>query len=425
MKAKITKRIVDAAQPGERDEFIWDTDTKGFGLKVTPVGNRVYVLQSRVGGRMRRFTIGKHGSPWTPDKAREEAIRLLGQIADGKDPAEAKAKAEGDMSVAELCDRYMVAAERGEIITRFRRPKRQATLALDRSRIESHVKPLLGTKRLRDLTLNDLQVFMADIARGETAKDEKTGWRGRSRVRGGQGIASRTVGMLGGILQYAMKQGWRADNPARGVERYAERTIERFLNPKEITKLGEALSNAEQNGENPYAIAAIRLLMLTGCRKNEILSLQWDWVDFELPALRLPDSKTGAKVVPLAAPALELLSTLPRIDGNTHVIPGLNDDRHFVGLQKFWDRIRKRADMPDLRLHDIRHSFASVAIAGGDSLFLVGKLLGHKRASSTERYAHLGDDPLRAAADRIAGQIAAAMDGNSSAEVVRLPNRQV
>jgi len=264
---------------------------------------------------------------------------------------------------------------------------------------------------------------MADIAAGATAAEEKTGWRGRSRVRGGQGIASRTVGMLGGILQYAMKQGWRPDNPARGVTRYADNPIEHSLSLKKLTKLGETLTQAELEGENPYAIAAIRLLMLTGCRKNEILSARWEFVDFELAALRLPTSKTGAKVVPLAAPAMELLNSLPRMEGNPHVFPGAISDRHFIGLQKVWGRIRIKAGLPELRLHDLRHAFASVAVAGGDSLFIIGKLLGHKRASSTERYTHLPDDPLRAASERTAEKIAAAMSGDSGGDVVNFPNR--
>ena len=415
MKAKITKRIVDAAQPGSRDTFIWDVDVRGFGLKVTPVGSRVYVLQRRVGGRMRRFTIGRHGSPWTPDMARDEAVRLLGQIAEGKDPADARAEAKRNISVSQLCDLYL--AEGCET-------KKSSSVARDRSIVSRHIVPLLGRKPIQVLSRADIERFMANVAAGRTARDERTGFRGRAIVRGGKGAANRTVASLSAILSFAVNRGLLRHNPAMGVKRYKNGHKERFLSPAELARLGEALTQAERDGENPYAVAAIRLLMLSGCRRNEVLSLEWDWIDFERAALRLPDSKTGAKVVALGAPALELLQSLPRIDGNPHVIPSAVGNGHFVGLQKVWARIRARAGLSDVRLHDLRHSFASVGAASGDRLYVIGKLLGHKQSVTTQRYAHLADDPLRAAADRIAGQIAAAMRGEPRADVVELPNRQ-
>lgn len=195
---------------------------------------------------------------------------------------------------------------------------------------------------------------------------------------------------------------------------------ERFLSAAELACLGDALAIAEREGENPFAIAAIRLLLLTSARKSEILTLQWPHVDMDRICLRLPDSKTGAKIISLGASALEVLSTLPRLEKNPYVLAGL-EGRHLVGLQKAWERVRKRAGIEDVRLHDLRHSFASVAVSGGDSLYLVGKVIGHRQAGTTQRYAHLSDDPLRAVADRTARQIAAAMSaGNGGAEVVEL-----
>jgi integrase len=328
--------------------------------------------------------------------------------------------------------------------------KKASTLAVDRGRIRRHIVPLLGGKQIRALARADVERFMLDVAAGKTACDEKTGFRGRAIVKGGEGTASKTTVLLGAILQFAVNRGLRPDNPARGVKKYRSQHRERFLSIKEIAKLGEVLSQAEADfrtaeeragpgqprksgrkgesdppsGENPFAVAAIRLLMLTGCRKSEILSLCWDWIDFERAALRLPDSKTGAKVVALGAPALELLNGLPRIEENPYVFPSAVGNGHFVGLQKVWARVRERAGLSDVRLHDLRHSFASVGAAIGDSLYIIGKLLGHKQSVTTQRYAHLADDPLRAAADRIAGQIAAAMGGDASAEVVELPNRK-
>jgi integrase len=409
MQAKITKRAVDAARPAKNDVFFWDTETKGFGLKVTPAGNKIYVVQARLKdtGKVVRCTIGKHGAPWTPDKARQEAVRLLGMIASGINLNEAKMKARGDMTVSSLCDLYL--AEGCD-------KKKPSTIKVERSQIERHVKPLLGQKQARSLTRGDIERFMSDVAAGKTATDEKTGPRGRAVVRGGKGIANRTADLLASMLAFAVHRGVRTDNPVRGVQRYRRNPKERFLSSSELAKLGEALGRAGKEGENPYALAAIRLLILTGCRKNEVLSLRWDWVDTERGCLRLPDSKTGAKTVPLGAPALELLQAIPSFEGNPHVFPSGTGGGHFVGLQKVWSRVRDRAGLADLRLHDLRHSFASVAVAGGDSLYLVGKVLGHRQARTTERYAHLSDDPVRAVADRAAEQIASAMNGVTKPE---------
>ena len=409
MKAKITKRTVDAAKPGERDSFIWDSEVKGFGLKVTPAGNKIYVLQYRFGGRVNRYTIGRHGSPWTPNEARDEAGRLLGMVKDGKNPTALKSADKAEKTVAELCDLYL--AEGCET-------KKPSTRATDKGRIERHIKPLLGRKRVKDVTQNDIKRFMKDIAGGKTKADEKTD-HGRVIVKGGKGTATRTVGLLGGVFSFAVGEGMRPDNPVRGVKRYADKKGERYLSPDEMATLGEALTAAQGKGENKTAIAAIRLLILTGCRKSEILTLQWAHVDFDRAYLRLSDSKSGEKIVPLGAPALELLATLPRIEGNPYVLPGEKEEQHLVGLPKVWGRIKKRAKLQDVRLHDLRHSFASVGASAGMGLPIVGKLLGHRDPKTTARYAHIGDDPAKAAADRISGTIAAAMMGKTeSGDVV-------
>jgi integrase len=401
--SKITKRVVDAALPGERDQFVWDGELKGFGLKVTPAGRKVYIAQYRLPGRpTQRFTIGRHGSPWTPDGARAEAMSILRHAAEGQDPAAAKRAAKADLTIAELCALYL---------SEGARTKKASTLAMDRSRIEGHVKPLLGRKKLGALTRADIDRFLKDVAAGKTAKDTKTGVRGRSIVRGGQGVANRSLGMLGAILQFAIEQGLRADNPARGVKKYREGRRTRFLSNDEIARLGEALKAAEAGGTNPYAIAAIRLLVLTGCRKNEILSLKWDEVDIGGGFLRLTDSKTGAKVVHLGAPARALLASLPRHADNSFVMCGDRGGAHLVGLQKIWATVRAAANLSDVRLHDLRHSFASVAARSGESLLVIGKVLGHSTSAATGRYAHLSDDPVRLAVDATTNHIASALNG--------------
>jgi site-specific recombinase XerD len=387
-KGKISKQAVDALGAEERDVYLWDRQLAGFGLKVTPTGSKVYLVQYRIGGRRsptRRVTIGKHGSLWTdpttgqvksltPDAARTEAKRVLGLVAAGHDPAEEKSQARRDLIISELCDLYL-----GEGCP----TQKASTLVSDRGRIERHIKPLLGRKRVNAVSRADVQRFMQDVASGKTAMDQKTGPRGRSIVRGGKGVANRTLAVLSAIFSFAVGREVRPDNPALRVKRFPSQKKERFLSPAELSRLGDALLAAEQTGANPSAVNAIRLLALTGCRKAEILGLQWNYIDWEHSCLRLPDSKSGARVVPLGAAPLEILSSLPRLAGNPHVLPSNKSDGHFVGLQKFWERIRDEARLSGVRLHDLRHGFASVAVSG-DSLFLVGKILGHRHARTTE-----------------------------------------
>lgn len=399
---KITKRTVDSATPGDRDAFLWDAELKGFGLKVNPKGRKVYVIQYRVAGRQRRFTIGHHGSPWTPEQARQEATRLLGLVAQNRDPAEEKKQAKKVLSMAELCDLYMAEGAAH---------KKESTRYVDQGRIERHIKPLLGKKRVDLINREEIERFMLAIADGKTSADIKTGFRGRARVTGGKGTANRAVGLLGAILSFAVSRGLRAENPAHGVKKFKEGRRDRFLYPKELAQLGEALTLAEKEGTNPVGIAAIRLLLLTGCRKSEILSLEWKQVDFDHGCLRLPDSKTGFKIVPLGAPALALLSGLNRIKGNPYVLPGEKPGGHFVGVPRIWEKIRKTVSLEDVSLHSFRHGYATMGVGAGMSLPLIGGILGHSSEAMTARYGHLSDDPLKVTADRIAGNIAAALEG--------------
>ncbi len=380
---RITTRTVDALMPGG---LVWDADVKGFAIRCQRKA-RVYVLKYRSAGRQRWYSIGRHGAPWTPEMARKEATRLLGLVAEGKDPAEVKADANRDITLAALCDQYMTEAP-FIILPRKGRPKKASSLAIDRSNIERHIKPLLGRKRIRSVTRNDVERFQQDVAAGKTAADIKTGPRGRAIVRGGKGTAARATAVLGAVFTFAVKRGMCSDNPVKGVDLFKSEPRTRFLSAEEMARLGNALIATEREGGNPTVIAAIRLLILSGCRKSEILGLRWEWVDFEGGCLRLPETKSAAKVIPLGAPALELLAALPRIVGNPHVLPGEKGDGHLVGLPKAWERIKKRAGLDDVRLHDLRHSFATVAVAGGDGLYLVGKVLGHRQAKSTEVYAH-------------------------------------
>lgn len=410
---RLSKRVVDSAKTKGNDYFVWDDDLPGFGLRVFTSGRKSYVIQYRAQGRTRRFTIGPHG-PVTPDAARKKALSLLGRVVDGGDPAEEKAIEQRELTVAELCDLYL---EKGCAT------KKPSTLAIDRGRIKRHIKPLLGKRRVRSIKSADIQKFLSDVADGKTKADLRTGERGRSIVRGGKGTATRTVGLLGGIFTFALSLGLRSDNPVRGVKRFPDRKNERFLSPQEFGRLGQALNRAEEESLNPSAIAAIRLLVFTGCRKSEILELKWEHVDWDHSCARLPDSKTGQKIIPLGAPALKVLSEISQVEGCPYVLIGSKLDRPYSGLQKVWKKVRTWAALNEVRIHDLRHSFASAGVIGGYSLFVIGHLLGHKDPKTTQGYAHLANDALLKAADRIAGQINSAMNaGDESGKIVSIHN---
>jgi integrase len=246
--------------------------------------------------------------------------------------------------------------------------------------------------------------------------------RGRrdAAARGGRGTATRTLGLLGSIFSLAVREGLRADNPVWGVERFKDNRSQRFLSSEELKALAAALNAAQAEGVSKSALTVIRLLTLTGARKSEIEGLRWAEVDFARACLRLDDSKTGARIIPLGAAALQCLQELPKAKGSPYVFPGeaaaTDDDapRHYVGTPKVWLRIRAAAGLTDVRLHDLRHTFASFGAAGGLSLPIIGQLLGHRDVKTTAQYAHLADDPLRAGVERIAGAISGAMGGKSA-----------
>lgn len=406
---KLTLKTVNSAQADGADRFVWDDELNGFGLRVFPSGRKSYLVQYRNAGRTRRYTIGAHGV-LTPAEARKRAKVLLGRVADGEDPAEKRAAGHRDLTVAELCDDYLA---------QCRHKRSPASFAIECGRVRRHIKPLLGRKKLNALTRSDLLRFMADVAKGRTAADVRTKARGRAIVRGGNGTARRTMTLMSAMLGYAVDHGYRDDNPALGIKKPPEGKRERFLSMEELGRLGKALWGAEDSGINRTALEAIRLLALTGCRKGEIVSLRWSEVDLEHGFLRLAESKTGPKVVFLGPPAMELLCNRPR--ESEWVFPNAKGNGPIAAVPRIWDRIRREAGLEDVRLHDLRHSFASVGAATGSSLVIIGALLGHRDAKTTARYAHLADAPVRHAADQVSSLIGDAMDGEitESASVLR------
>jgi len=335
--------------------------------------------------------------------ARREAQRLLGEVTRGIDPASAKQADREAMTIAELCDLYLA-----EGVAH----KKTLTLQSDRGRIANHIKPLLGKKRVDAITCADIERLQIEVTKGKTAKAKPDGHRHMGRdVRGGAGTAARCVELMSTLMAFAMKRKLRADNPTNGVKKAAGRKMERYLTEAELAGLSAALDAEAKINGSVFACAAIRLLLFTGCRRGEILSLRWANVDLERQCLRLPDSKTGAKVVFLNAPALALLAELPRAEDNPHVIVGALEGRALVGIGKIWARVRARAGFADVRLHDLRHNFASIGAGNGLSLPMIGALLGHKHAATTQRYAHLAAEPIRAAGEGVGAWLTAAMKG--------------
>jgi integrase len=336
-RQRLTRKLVEAVEPGPKDQFFWDSEVVGFGLRVRPGGHRGYILQYRFGGRARQFQIGGHGSPWTVETARDRACILMGQIAGGEDPQEAKAGSRKELTVAQLCDLYLAEG----LATR-----KPSSVSAARSDIENHIKPLLGAKRAILVVRQDIDHLLAAVAAGKTRTIARTGKKkGLSRVRGGKGAANSTVQTLSAAMGFAVARGIRHDNPAFRVRRFPEKKLERFLSPAEVARLGEALAAAEAVGVMPrQAIAAIRLLVLTGCRKNEILTLKAAHVDRHHRCLRLPDSKTGHKIVHIGPPALKVIDGIcPEGANAEYVLPGEWGTGHFVNLQRPWEKIRAAA----------------------------------------------------------------------------------
>jgi integrase len=407
MRGKITKRSVDQLSPTDHAEVVlWDDELRGFGLRARRGGAKTYILHYRVGagrrGELRKLTIGRHGSPWTPHTARVEAKRIQGLVAAGEDPAHTKSSERRAMTMAELCDLYLVEGSAH---------KKPSTLKADRARMLHHVKPLLGRKAVHKITRAEIERMMVEVKEGTTATSvaKDASRPAGSLPTGGRGVAAQCVALVSTLLSFAVTRGLRTDNPAKGIKKPAVRKMERFLSHEEISRLATALEKETLTSQNPYPSAAILLLLLTGARRGEIVGLQWQNVDFERRCLRLPDSKSGAKVIYLNEPAIAIIRSLPRLSDNLYVIAGRSPGAALLGLDKIWNRIRTGAGLRDVRLHDLRHSFASMAVGDGLGLPIVGALLGHKHATTTARYAHLAADPLRAANEKIGIKLATAL----------------
>lgn len=423
----LTKSAVDSLASDTKAYIAYDAEIAGFGCRVMPSGTKTFILEYRPhgGGRgvaKRRFTIGRLGKV-TPDEARKAARRLLASVTLGGDPAAALQEQRAALTVAELIEAFEAEHVAGKLKGSSGEGYR---LHL------STLRTAIGSQKAEGVTRGQIATL-------------------HSKRRSTPYAANRALAVWSKLFSWAGKRGLLPDgmNPAKGIERYREQGRERFLTSGELARLGEALRLGETEGlpwrvkaagesakhvakpENrktvldPFAAAAIRLLLFTGARLREILHLKWSEVDFERGIAFLSDSKTGKKPVYLSAPALEILGRLPRIAGNPHVIPGEGEGAPKADLKKPWQAVTEAAGLEGVRLHDLRHSFASFGAGASLGLPVIGRLLGHSQAATTHRYAHLDVDPVRRAADTIGGAIAAAMesDGALSSVAVLRPRR--
>ncbi len=393
-------------------ETVWDAAVPGFGARRQSGNSVAYVLKFRTAeGRQRWLTIGRHGAPWTPDAAREEAKRLLGSVAEGADPAGIKQTKRKAATVSELCDLYLADAEAGRLLTRRQTSKKPSTLVTDRGRIARHIKPLLGRLSVAAVTREDVDAFMHDVAAGKTAGKSKTEKkRGLAHVRGGKGTASRTVGLLGAIFTYAVRHRMRPDNPAHGVMRFADGRRDRRLTEAEYALFGAALRAGQAAKVWPAALAAARFLALTGWRSGEALGLRWTEIDISRRTALLAETKTGRSARPLSQAACDVLGGLAGAKDGDLVFPATRGAGRMAGFPKIWAKIATLGNLSaDLTPHTLRHSFASLAGDLGYSEPTIAALVGHKGRSITSRYVHAADAVLLAAADAVANRTAELM----------------
>ena len=384
----VSRRTVEALPVGDREAVFWDRELQGFGVRVYPSGSKVYLVQTRADGKSRRLTVGRHGLI-SAEQARRKAAQVIADIKAGNDPvlANGASRSDAGATVAEVAERYM----REHVAVRCK----PTTVRHCRHTLDRHLLPALGSLPLGEIGREKVAALQYSLH--ETPV-----------------MANKVVDMLSRLFNMAEAWGIAPEggNPCRFVRKYKERSCERFLSEEEFRRLGRVLDEVEAEGKVcSHAVAAFRLLMLTGCRRNEILTLRWEDVDLEAGELRLRDAKTGARSVALSPAARRVLADLPRLSDNPWVIAGAKPGARLSNLNNAWVVIRARARLDDVRIHDLRHSFASRALALGESLPMIGKLLGHRKVQTTARYAHLARDSVKASAARIAESLRADMAG--------------
>jgi integrase len=407
---RLTDAFLEFLTTDGRDRLIFDERQPGFAVRITPTGTKIFVAQGRVAGRRRRETVGFYPK-MSLAKAREEALQMLADMRRGNDPAVArkarlKAAQAGEMTISELGDKWL---------TEYVRPKLKPRTVFDYERlIEQHIKPALGHLTVAHVEHDDINRF--HVAMQRTPRQ-----------------ANYAVATVRALLNFAAKLKLRpaASNPARGIKMYFEREVERFLTEEEIGRAADGIEQAEREGKiTPHGAAGLRLALLTGARSGEVTAVEWSHVHLDLKLIRIPDSadlpgrKTGARTIQLSDAAIEVIRTIPRV--GKFVIAGALPDEPYQSLSRAWTKARAYVELDDVRLHDLRHSYASLAARRGVTLLTIGKLLGHRDAKTTQRYAHLCQDVVASVNDDLGAVMTAAIEkgrARKPTNVVRLKTR--
>lgn len=405
---RLTKKmIVDAKPVAGRPTFLWDKELRGFGCKIEAAGTKSFIVQYRNSEkRKRRLVLGRFGVI-TVEQARDEARIKLGDVARGLDPADEKAARKGGITVGELCDWYLEEAESGRLLGRKRTPIKASTLSMDRSRIETHIRPLIGSRKVAAIRLPEVEAMQFDIAAGKTARP-RGGGRG-GLTRGGKGVAARSVTTLHSIFAHAKRAGLIDANPALGVRKFPDQRRTRRLSREELHVLGNALREMAKT-EHPVGLAIIRLLALTGLRLNEAQTMQRSWISKE-GYVAFADTKSGAQVRVIGTPALELLLCQPARENVLYVFPSDGGKAHFVAADGVLGRICKQLGWNDVTAHTLRHTFGSIAGELGYSELTIAAMLGHAAGSVTSRYIHI-DNAIKSAVERVSVEIASLLDAS-------------
>lgn len=406
---RLTKRTIDALKPDcRRDTFLWDGELRGFGVRVKQSGTKTFIIQYRnIEGRTRRCVVGQYGV-LTVEQARDLAQKKLAAVIDGADPSAERHAIRQGLTVSALCDWYLTEAEAGRLIGRNRRPIKASSLSGDRSRIELHIKPLIGNRVVSQLKLADIERLQGDIAAGRTARARKIGRGGQTA--GGIGVAARAISTLRSLFNHARRLGLIKDSPAAGVRIMASHKLKRYLSAGEIRHLGKVMTQMEREGEHPTGLAAIRVMLLTGFRRMEVLAMRKEWAQPDDNLVRFPDTKSGPQMRVAGDAAMIVLEEQALRSQSPYIFPADWGDGHFIGVVRVLDRVRARAGLNEVTPHTLRHSFASMAAAQGFSELTISGLLGHAPRGVTQRYVHL-DTALIIAADQVAAEIARLLDG--------------
>ncbi len=408
--ARLTKKAVDALEaPTTEQAFLWDGELKGFGVRVTRNGIKTFIVQYRnASGKSRRINLGRYGV-MTVENARDEAKIKLGAVAAGSDPAEISEEPQKRIAVADLCDWYLREAEAGRILGRRNRPIKKSTLAMDRSRVETHIKPLLGKRLVHTLKVVDIEGMQSDIVAGKTAKPRGAGRGGVAS--GGPGVAARTVATLQSILGHGTRLDLIADHPSRGARKLAGSKKQRRLSVAEIKKLGAAMRHAERNGENSTGLAVVRFLLLTGFRISEAQGLQRAWLHADKGFVSFPDTKSDDQIRAIGPSAAKLATYQPIQKASPYIFPSDIGDGHFTAAKACLTRLCASVGIEGVTPHTLRHTFGSVAGDLGFSELTIRALLGHAAQSVTQGYVHI-DEALKLAVTRVCEEIASLLEAD-------------